>query len=192
MRDFDAVISLLPHVRESLPREVTRKDIEWLLTLHDKAVAAVETYHNSRSNDETSPYNSEKTDAELNMAGWRTRLIKRAVHPPAEEPTSETKSTSDIGGPLLDPSWWDGLLPSTMGQEAELTGGMIFGTGSSDWVSTASPKPETLSEQYFVASADSRSSFRRTQWICYTRCGTRCGPGHSEWAGQRQCPRFRL
>ena len=127
MRDFETVLSLLPHARDSMPREIARKDIEWIMGLHEKAVGAIEAHKISGSNRPTpNAYNSDRTEAEINMAGWKTRLIKRATN----QVTRSNSSNPGDDGPLLDPNWWQGLLPLEGGSQEGLPA-----NPSSEWVS---------------------------------------------------------
>ena len=135
MRDLEAVLSLLPRAREAMPREITRRDIEWLTTLHRKASDAIESHRRSMGNHQIDPqllpHNSAaRTDAEINLAGWTTRLIKNGVRDGSQK--TEMSTSPDIGS-ILDPNWWDGLNA----QPVVVAGNSDLNPSSTDWVSHA-------------------------------------------------------
>ena len=89
-----------------------RKDTEWLFVLRNKALAAIQEYKASEGNDglRPSPAKSEETDSQLEIVGWRTRLIKRVDRRSAHT-TPEGSKLSALGpvdfamSPSVAPGW---------------------------------------------------------------------------------------
>ena len=140
MRHFESLLALLPRLQAHLPRETFRRDIDWMQNLYDKARRSSESAHHmdgrSHPRDRNPPgsvRSRPEAEEELQMVGWRTRLIKRAKHGDVVGITPES-DVNDQKGPLNDLNlWFDQMSPQTAwhDQQARQTG-----PESMDWVSS--------------------------------------------------------
>jgi L-2-hydroxyglutarate oxidase LhgO len=78
MRDIDLLFSLLTSARDAMPASWFRRDVDWFVQLRNKALAAKAQAQTQSHIREVDNGPSPETDAELEIVGWRTKLVKRS------------------------------------------------------------------------------------------------------------------
>jgi hypothetical protein len=118
MRDIELLFSLLTAARDSMPASWFRRDVDWFVQLRNKALTAKAQAQSQSHMLEVDNGPSPETDAELEIVGWRTKLVKRSER--VEDDSSQSQQPWTI----------------TSNMEAQTAAdGAVNGMSAEDWVS---------------------------------------------------------
>jgi hypothetical protein len=124
MRDIDLLFSLLTSARDGMPASWFRRDVDWFVQLRNKALAAKAQAQSQSRVLEVDNGPSPETDAELEIVGWRTKLVKRSER--VEDDFSQSQQPWTITSNLEAQPAADGVMSGMSAEDWVRLGAVPF------------------------------------------------------------------